>query len=161
MRVIVSCVPQTGHILPLLPLAQAFVAHGDDVVVASGPDAEDAGSGRRFSFRVVGPTFDSWFSALRVRTRGIPGDGLALSRVEGYFVPRLFGEIGTALMVDDLLELCRDVEPTLLVFDPYLFAAPLAAAMRGPGLAPGSSATGRAGCVTRSLRQPGTTRSST
>ena len=66
------------------------------------------------------------------RTRGIPGDGLAPSRVEGYFVPRLFGEIGMALMVDDLLELCKVSEPALLVFDPYLFAAPLVAEATGP-----------------------------
>jgi len=51
--------------------------------------------------------------------------------VEGYFVPRLFGEIGMALMVDDLLELCKQSEPALLVFDPYVFAAPLVAAATG------------------------------
>ena len=56
---------------------------------------------------------------------------MAPPRVEGYFVPRLFGEIGMALMVDDLLELCKESEPALLVFDPYLFAAPLVAAATG------------------------------
>ncbi len=132
MRVIVSCVPQTGHFLPLLPLAQAFNARGDEVIIASGPDAAEAVISRGLSFRVVGPAFDSWFAALRARTRGIPGDGLAPSRVAGYFVPRLFGEIGMALMVDDLLELCKESEPALLVFDPYLFAAPLVAAATGP-----------------------------
>ena len=34
MRVIFCCVPQTGHTLPLLPLAQAFAAQGDEVIVA-------------------------------------------------------------------------------------------------------------------------------
>ena len=131
MRVIVSCVPQTGHILPLLPLAQAFAGRGDEVIIASGPDAAGTVTSRGLSFRVVGPSFGSWFAALRARTRGIPGDGLAPSRVEGYFVPRLFGEIGMALMVDDLLELCKVSEPALLVFDPYLFAAPLVAAATG------------------------------
>jgi UDP:flavonoid glycosyltransferase YjiC (YdhE family) len=131
VRVIVSCVPQTGHILPLLPLAQAFAGRGDEVIIASGPDAAEAVAGRGFSFSAVGPSLDSWFAALRARTRGIPGDGLGPSRVQGYFVPRLFGEIGMALMVDDLLELCRESEPALLVFDPYLFAAPLVAATTG------------------------------
>jgi UDP-glucoronosyl and UDP-glucosyl transferase len=131
VRVIVSCVPQTGHILPLLPLAQAFVGRGDEVVVASGPDAAEAVTSRGLSFRAVGPAFGSWFAALRARTRGVPGDGLAPSRVEGYFVPRLFGEIGMALMVDDLLELCKESKPALLVFDPYLFAAPLVATVTG------------------------------
>ncbi len=131
MRVIVSCVPQTGHILPLLPLAQAFADRGDEVIIASGPDAAETVTSRGLSFRVVGPSFGSWFAALRARTRGIPGDGLAPSRVGGYFVPRLFGEIGMALMVDDLLKLCKVSEPALLVFDPYLFAAPLVAEATG------------------------------
>ena len=131
MRVIVSCVPQTGHILPLLPLAQAFAGRGDEVIIASGPEAAEAVTSRGLSFRVVGPSFGSWFASLRARTRGVPGDGLAPSRVEGYFVPRLFGEIGMALMVDDLLELCKVSEPALLVFDPYLFAAPLVAEATG------------------------------
>jgi len=131
MKVVVSCVPQAGHITPLLPLAEAFTANGDEVIVASGPDAEDVVTGRGLRFRSVGPTFDSWFSTLRVRTRGIPGDGLAPSRVEGYFVPRLFGEIGMALVVDDLLALCTEITPQLLVFDPYCFAAPLVAAVTG------------------------------
>ena len=131
MRVIVSCVPQTGHILPLLPLAQAFAAQGDDVVVASGPDAKEAVSSRGLEFRRVGPDFGSWYGALRSRTRGVPGDGLGPSRVLGYFVPRLFGEVGMALMLDELLELSRELRPSLLVFDPYLFAAPLVAALTG------------------------------
>lgn len=131
MRVIFSCVPQTGHVLPLMPLAQALAAQGDEVLVASGPDAADAVCSRGLSFHGAGPPLDSWFGALRARTRGAPGDGLAPSRVELYFIPRLFGEIGTALMVDDLLELCKRFEPTLLVFDPYVFAAPLAAAATG------------------------------
>ena len=131
MRVIVNCVPQTGHFLPVLPLAEAFSARGDEVVVASGPDAAEAVARHGLTTRAVGPTLDSWFAALRARTRGIPGDGLAPSRVGGYFVPRLFGEIGTALVVDDLLALCREFEPTLLVFEPYAYAAPLVAAATG------------------------------
>ena len=130
MKVLVSCVPQTGHIFPLLHLARAFADRGDEVVLASGPNAAES-IGPGLSFQAVGPSFDAWFSALRERTRGIPGDGLAPSRVEGYFLPRLFGEIGTALMLDDLLALCEELEPGLIVFDPYLFAAPLVAALTG------------------------------
>jgi hypothetical protein len=46
-------------------------------------------------------------------------------------LPRLFGEIGTALVIDDLLKLCQELAPDLLVFDPYLFAGPLVAAATG------------------------------
>lgn len=131
MRVVVCCVPQTGHVTPLLPLAQAFVAQGDEVIVASGPDVAEMVTGRGLAFRAVGPSFDSWFGELRARTRGVPGDGLMPERVEAYFTPRLFGEIGTALVLDDLLSLCKEVQPSLVVFDPYFFAGPLAAAITG------------------------------
>jgi len=53
VRVIFSCVPQTGHIVPLLPLAQAFAAQGDDVTIASGPDAESEVLSRGLSFLPV------------------------------------------------------------------------------------------------------------
>jgi UDP:flavonoid glycosyltransferase YjiC (YdhE family) len=46
LRVIVACVPQTGHILPLLPLAQAYAGRGDEVIIASGPDAAAAVTSR-------------------------------------------------------------------------------------------------------------------
>jgi hypothetical protein len=52
--------------------------------------------------------------------------------VQGHFVPRLFGEIGMALMVDDLLELCKASEPALLVFDPYLLLPRLSPLPQGP-----------------------------
>ena len=131
MRVIFCCVPQTGHITPLLPLAEAFSRRGDEVILASGNDATGAAASSGLSFRRICPEFGSWFEALRARTRGVPGDGLAPERVPGYFTPRLFGEIGLALTVDGLIALCREIEPALLVFDPYLFAAPLAAAATG------------------------------
>lgn len=89
MRVVVSCVPQTGHVLPVLPIAQAFSSQGDEVTVASGPDAAALVAAGGLGFRAVGPSFDAWFGALRSRTRGLPGDGLAPERVESYFVPRL------------------------------------------------------------------------
>ena len=131
MRVLVTCVPQAGHITPVLPLAEAFAAQGDEVVVASGPDAAEPVSRRGLTFREVGPAFGGWFGALAGRTRGAPGDGLPPERVERYFVPRLFGEIGTALMVDDLMAAARDLRPDLLVFDPLTYAGPLVATVLG------------------------------
>lgn len=72
MKVVFSCVPQTGHITPLLPLAEAFTANGDEVIIASGPDAEDVASSRGLPFRSVGSPFDSWFAALSAGRGGFP-----------------------------------------------------------------------------------------
>lgn len=72
MRVVFTCIPQTGHITPLMPLAEAFVAQGDDVVFASGPDAEGPAASRGLAFREVTPAFGEWYETLRKRTRGLP-----------------------------------------------------------------------------------------
>lgn len=129
MRVLFACVPQTGHVTPILPLAEAFAARGDEVLVASGPDAAEAVRRRGLPFREVGPAFGEWFATLAARTRGTPGDGLPPQRIERYFLPRLFGEIGTAAQVDDLLAAGRLFRPRLVVFDPFTYAAPLVAAL--------------------------------
>lgn len=107
------------------------MAQGDEVVFASGPDAETAATERGLEFRTVGPAFGAWLDELRRRTRGMPGDGLPPSRVEHYFLPRLFGEIGAAAMIDGLIEVCRTTDAEVLVFDPLVFAGPLAASVVG------------------------------
>ena len=48
-----------------------------------------------------------------------------------YMVPRLFGEIGAADMIDGLVELAQRVVPEVVVFDTAAYAAPLAAELLG------------------------------
>jgi len=131
MKVLVTVVPQAGHVYPLLPLTKALVEQGDDVVLATGPDAMPlaADSGARVTS--VGKGFDAWWQALSARTRGIPGDGLAPERVIPYFLPRLFAEAGAVDMVDDLLALAKAFAPDVIVHDGFTFAAPLVAALLG------------------------------
>lgn len=131
MKVLFASVPQSGHVLPLLPLARALAAQGDEVVFATGPNAVpliDAVGVRTIG---VGGGFDVWWQALAARTRGKPGDGLPPERIGPYFAPRLFAEAGAAEMVDELLGTVRDLRPDLVVYDSYCFAAPLAAAIEG------------------------------
>ncbi len=40
-----TCVPQTGHVAPLVPFAEVLAAQGDEVVIAAGADAADAVDG--------------------------------------------------------------------------------------------------------------------
>jgi hypothetical protein len=131
MKVLVTVVPQAGHVYPLLPLTRALVEQGDDVVLATGPDAMAlaADSGARVT--AVGKGFDAWWQALSARTRGIPGDGLPPERVIPYFLPRLFAEAGAVDMVDDLLALAKAFAPDVIVHDGFTFAAPLVAALLG------------------------------
>jgi UDP:flavonoid glycosyltransferase YjiC (YdhE family) len=112
-RVLVVCVPATGHLTPLLPLAGEFVAAGDEVLVASGPDVEGAVAAAGLSFRRVCGGFGDWYATLAQRTHGRPGEGLAPERVERYFVPRLFGEVGLAAMREGLTGLVAEFAPAV------------------------------------------------
>lgn len=131
LRVLFACVPATGHLTPMLPLAREFARRGDEVLVASGPDVAAAVASAGLAFRRVTPGLGEWFATLAARTPGPPGAGLAPEHVERYFVPRLFGEVGMTVMRDDLGTLVGEWAPDLLVFDPYAQAAPLVAAVHG------------------------------
>jgi UDP:flavonoid glycosyltransferase YjiC (YdhE family) len=106
-------------------------AQGEEVVLAGGADVAPVAASRSLDFRAAGPPFDEWFARLRARTRGIPGDGLPPSRIEHYFLPRLFGEVGLPAMLDDLLEVARELRPDVIVHDPLALAGPLVAAALG------------------------------
>jgi UDP:flavonoid glycosyltransferase YjiC (YdhE family) len=130
-RVLVACVPQTGHVAPLLPLASALRAAGAEVTVATGEDVADQVTAAGLAFHGLGTGLGDWFGTLAARTRGRPGEGLPPERVEQYFVPRLFGEVGLAAMLDPLAEAAEAIRPQVIVFDGYCCAAPLVAARLG------------------------------
>jgi hypothetical protein len=135
MKVLVVCVPQSGHLNPLLPLAGALVAQGDSVVVATGVDPGAAIARSGAQFRPAGGTETSWFETLNASVRGTPGDGLSPERINYYFVPRLFAEIAAGDMIDDVIACGTELEPDLVLFETYAFAGPLAAAVLGaPGV---------------------------
>ena len=128
MRVLAVTVPASGHLLPLLPLARALVEGGDQVLLATAPGMAHAVEGTGIGFAPAGREEADWFSDLGSRIRGAPGDGLSPERINHYFVPRLFGEIGTDDMIDEVLAAGRDFGPDIVLFEPYAFAGPLAAA---------------------------------
>jgi UDP:flavonoid glycosyltransferase YjiC (YdhE family) len=127
MNVLVHCIPQAGHVNPLMPMLTAFVDGGDRVVVATGDavrrQVEDAGA----EFRPAGHGMETWFATLAGRTRGAPGDGLPPSRILHYFAPRLFAEVAADDMVDDVVAAAEDVRPDVVVFDTAALLGPLVA----------------------------------
>lgn len=126
MRVLTVCVDTPGHVNPLLPLAAALARQGDDVVITAGPGAVALAEAAGIPSQVVGHGFDGWFGQLVSRTRGTPGEGLPPERIQHYFQPRLFAEIGAADMIDALVAIPT---PDLVVFEGYAYAAALAAAI--------------------------------
>jgi len=131
MRVLVTSIPGAGHVLPLVPLVEAMLAAGDEVVAALHPSvaAPIASTG----CRVVATGHDegAWFERLRARTRGGPGDGIRPERINHYFFPRVFAEIGADDMIDDVLAAARELDPDVVVFETYALAGPLVAELTG------------------------------
>lgn len=126
-----TCVPQAGHLNPMVPLISAFVQAGDDVIVASGDAVRDQVERVGAQFSRAGGGLDAWFGHLAGRTRGQPGDGLSPERIAHYFVPRLFAEIGAADMVDEVLTAGEMLAPDLVLFDTEAFVGPLVAQLLG------------------------------
>jgi UDP:flavonoid glycosyltransferase YjiC (YdhE family) len=129
MRAMFVTAPAMGHLHPLVPLALAMRDAGDDVVVAGAPSVCARAEEMGLAGAPAGPELDQWFAALQSRVRGAPGDGLPPERILGYFLPRLFGECGAPVMVDDLVPLIDRWRPHLIVYETMAFAAPLAAAL--------------------------------
>lgn len=127
MRILVVSSPLAGHLNPLLPVIGALVDAGDEVVVVSGPAAEPLVKRTGATFQRAGNDSDVWFARLKERTRGEPGDGIAPERINHYFVPRLFAEIGMADMIDDVVRAGSELAPDLVLFESLAFAGPLVA----------------------------------
>jgi UDP:flavonoid glycosyltransferase YjiC (YdhE family) len=129
VRVLFSSTWGYGHVLPMVPLARAFVAAGHTVhwaasgnaglvVAAAGIDAVPAG--------LDGPGTADTRRRLRAALATVrPQDKASVA------FPTMFGEWATPPMVRDLLPLARDLQPDLLVHEAAEHAAPLVGALLG------------------------------
>lgn len=131
MRVLVVATPGAGHITPLVPLIDALVDAGDEVLVVSGPEAKAVVEKTGARFEQAGISQAEVMGRLAARTRGAPGDGLAPERILHYFLPRAFGEIAVDEMIDDVLRIGRNFRPEVVVFEAFALAGPLAADVLG------------------------------
>jgi len=136
MKILAVATPGAGHVNPMMPLIEAFLAQGDEVTVSAGEDPGGVVARAGASFRVAGRGEMDWFADLRARVlHGLPGDGLAPERINHYFVPRLFAEVAALDMIDDVVAIGREVRPDLVLFESYALAGPLAAEVLGvPGV---------------------------
>ena len=117
MRVLVSVLPGTGHLLPLLPALQALRDAGHAVLVASAEPLRAEVEAAGLEFAAVGPPWHE--SDVDARMPGFQAAG-PLEQV------RRFAGLAPAVL-PDLLALIDTLQPDLLVREPYEFAACLAA----------------------------------
>ena len=129
MRVLFSSTWGYGHVLPMVPLARAFVAAGHTVHWAASGDAGQLVTAAGIDAVPAGLDGQGAADAQR-RLRA------ALTTVRpqekaAFAFPTMFGEWATPPMVRDLLPLARDLQPDLLVHEAAEHAVPLVGALLG------------------------------
>jgi UDP:flavonoid glycosyltransferase YjiC (YdhE family) len=81
MKILAVATPGAGHINPMMPLIQAFLAQGDEVTVAAGDDPGGVVARTGASFHVAGRGEMDWFadlgpaSSTAYRAMGSPPSG--------------------------------------------------------------------------------------
>ncbi len=129
MRVLCTCLPGLGHLLPMVPQARALVEAGHEVAFASAADLcpaiEEAGF-------LAFPAGMSLADQLAEAGRRFPEAALppGKQRFET-FVPRMLAGVAAPARLDDLVEVVAGWLPEILVHDETELAGPVAAAAAG------------------------------
>ncbi|GAA1872730.1 salmochelin biosynthesis C-glycosyltransferase IroB [Pseudonocardia ailaonensis] len=127
MRVLVVSAPLTGHLLPMLPLAEALWDAGHDVLVATGGDAMAADTG---DLPVIDIARDLSFPRIAARCMAAhPLDARAeIAGTAGTrMVARLFGTVNEEL-ADGVVTVVEQWRPDVVVHEPLAVAGAVAAA---------------------------------
>lgn len=133
MKVLFVSWAWSSHFYPLVPLAWALTSAGHEVRVATAPDRVDTvtrtgligvatGSVVAFHKRIEG--------AMDLGTDASAADRVVMEQPKVVDTLDAFAEVATA-MLDDLVELAREWQPDLVVFDQMSFAGPIVAKLRG------------------------------
>ncbi|MDP8975562.1 MAG: glycosyltransferase [Actinomycetota bacterium] len=127
MRFLFTCVPGHGHLHPMVPLARALEAAGQEVALATA---------KRFCQRVARVGFTAFPAGLgrgevMAATLGSPG-AAPLGSGDGWrFGAHMFAAVAAPAKVPDLVAVIRRWGPDLVIHDVTDFAGPVAAASTG------------------------------
>lgn len=128
MRVLFTSTPGWGHIHPMVPLADAFRARGDEVAWATAPEVSPRleGAGYRVFSAGLGAT-EAWAAV----TTAFPEIQEMTHKSTRRGFPMMFGATRTKPMLDDLWPIAETWAPALIVHEQGELAAPLVAAAAG------------------------------
>lgn len=129
MRVLFSSIGATGHVNPMVPLARALQARGNEVRWAVGLDGCDRVTEAGIEAVPTGraqPNLWMEFWRRHPEARELPAQELP-----ELMFPKVFGAIRTPAALADLMPLVRDWRPAVVVSDMAEFAARIAAAAIG------------------------------
>lgn len=127
MRVLFSSTFGIGHVLPMVPLAQACLTAGHEVLWATNGPGCDLLNEASVTTRAAGLAGDALAAAmapLQAHARTLPGPDRAAA-----MFPGLFGATLAPPMAADLLVVAREWVPDVMVHEQGELAAPLVAAV--------------------------------
>ncbi|MEP7088909.1 MAG: glycosyltransferase [Nocardioidaceae bacterium] len=129
MRVLFSSTSDHGHVLPMVPLARAFVAAGHEVLWATGAHAHHLVAGAGVRTAPAGLTG----AALRAAKQalGATASTLAPQDRAAFMFPHMFGATFAPAMLEDLLAIAEQWRPDLLVHEQAELASPIVGAVLG------------------------------
>jgi hypothetical protein len=129
MRVLITTPAGFGHIHPMVPLAQAMLARGHDVLWAA--PADGVGRVERAGIRAVATCPAGLTRPDDVRRRYPELDALPPVEVPDLLFGKMFGAIATPPMLAELAPVAFDWRPDLVVADAAEFAGHIVAAELG------------------------------
>lgn len=125
MRVLFTSTAGVGHLYPLLPLARAARAAGDDVLVAIPETGVPAVAGHGFAAAAT-PAHDDSPEELAF-WRALPEQ----PEPNTYVISDLFGNLRVRAALPRLRQIAAEFRPDLIVSEAAEFAGPLVAELRG------------------------------
>jgi hypothetical protein len=126
MRLLFSSTSGMGHFNPLVPLIDAAVARGDDVLVVGPPKLEPTLAARDQAYRIGAAPAEAEVAPFReLLARASPEEA------EGLIDREFFGRLCTAAMLPALEAACDDWRPDLVLHETCEYSAAVAAGRRG------------------------------
>jgi UDP:flavonoid glycosyltransferase YjiC (YdhE family) len=129
MRVLLMSVPGVGHLHPMLPLAKALIARGDEILWLTG--AGGCERLRREGLAADESGIDEADGIAEFHRRFPEARDLAPHELPEFMFPRLFATVCAPKKLDDALPKAKQWAPDLVVSDAADLAGPLVAALLG------------------------------
>src|SRR4051794_28599286 len=126
MRVLATSTAGSGHITPLLPVMDALVRKGDEVLLVVPPGLARMAEETGHPFRVGDDPPAAELADIWARVPLVSRDEAAI------LVNReIFGRLDTEAMLPAVGRACDEWEPELVIHEPAEFASAVAAERRG------------------------------
>ena len=127
MRILFTSFPATGHLLPMVPLADAVHDAGDQVLISA--HADQAPLVGQLPFRATGPSLPELLAESERRTNvSLRDNDVVTSQKAGV---AMFTALRAELSLGGCLEVARDFAPDLIVAEMWDYTAPLVSSQLG------------------------------